>query len=131
MSLAEFAYDDREWLDIFRVSDGAIDLAATVSPVPRVEDTWIAYGLVLDVDRDFVADYRIGVDNASDENRREWITELATGETFANVGPPYGLDAFGMTIETTYLGADEARDVIVSITDERPSLLLLRLGIGD
>ena len=118
--LAEFAYGNREWLDIFRVSDGAIDLAATLSPVPPVEDAWIAYGLVIDVDKDFVADYRIGVDNASEDSRREWITDLATGQTSANVGQPYGLDAFGMTIDTRYFGSNEARDIIVSITDDGP-----------
>ena len=52
----------------------------------------IAYGLVLDTTGDGVADYLIGIDNDAPEpgDFHVWVTDLATGETDEQVGPPYG-----------------------------------------
>ena len=52
----------------------------------------IAYGVVLDTDGDHAADYVIGIDNAGPERGdfRTWVTDLATGQTDEQVGPPYG-----------------------------------------
>lgn len=51
----------------------------------------IARGLVLDTTDDGVADYVIGIDNdAPPGDHHVWITNLATGKTDEQIGPPYG-----------------------------------------
>ena len=50
----------------------------------------IAYGLVLDTTGDEVADYLIGINNDAPSGFRVWVTDLATGETDEQIGPPYG-----------------------------------------
>ena len=88
-------------------------------------ETWIAYGVVVDEDRDGVPDWRYGIDNipadAADDGppSRGWRTNLHTGRTDAgpehwetvrrngggfNGGYPRGSDAgfwFGGSIDTT------------------------------
>lgn len=51
-----------------------------------------AYGLVLDVDRDSVADYEVGLSNQGRRRGqfRAWLTNLASGANEEQVGPPYG-----------------------------------------
>jgi len=52
----------------------------------------IAYGLVLDTNSDGGADYVVGIDNDAPERGdfHVWLTDLATGETDEQIGPPYG-----------------------------------------
>lgn len=52
----------------------------------------IAHGLVLDTTGDGVADYVIGIDNSAPEQSdfRVWVTDLTSGETDEQIGPPYG-----------------------------------------
>jgi hypothetical protein len=64
---------------------------------PRAEnldpaETIIEYGVVLDTNRDRVADYQFGINNDAPVpgDFRIWITDLATGETDEQVGAPYG-----------------------------------------
>jgi hypothetical protein len=96
-----------EWIDVKRVSFSvlkytngdfqpgwSIELAATPPPAAdREPGLLIAYGLVLDTNADGVADYEIGIDNDAPERGdfHAWVTDLATGETDEQVGPPYGL----------------------------------------
>jgi hypothetical protein len=51
-----------------------------------------AYGLVLETTGDGVADYVVGIDNDAPEqgDLHAWVTNLATGETDEQIGPPYG-----------------------------------------
>jgi hypothetical protein len=64
---------------------------------PRAEgldpdQTVIAYGVVLDTNRDRVPDYEFGINNDAPEagDFRVWVTDLAAGHTNEKVGPPYG-----------------------------------------
>jgi hypothetical protein len=74
-----------------------IDLASR--DLPRLvlpNEQWIAYGVVVDDDRDGIADRRFGIDNipgtaSGQREHRAWITDLHTGRTVAAVGPPYGM----------------------------------------
>ena len=52
----------------------------------------IAYGVVLDTNGDGNADYEVGIDNDALEpgDFHVWVTDLATGETKEQLGPPYG-----------------------------------------
>lgn len=97
--------DDRDapidWLDITQVRvahEGQarwhLELAA---PPPRAEgldaeETVISYGLVFDTTGDGRADYEVGINNDAPVRGdfRVWVTDLATGETDEQVGPPYG-----------------------------------------
>jgi hypothetical protein len=63
-----------------------------VHPLPKPDETWLAYGIVTDVDADGTADYRYGIDNAAghgngvvgpEASQRMWRTDLHTGETLA------------------------------------------------
>lgn len=87
------------WVDVQRVwrtmskDSWFIDLAAWPPAVAELEPgVVIAYGLVLDADRDAVADYVIGIDNDAPQagDFRAWVTDLETGVTEQQVGPPYG-----------------------------------------
>lgn len=53
----------------------------------------IAYGLVLDTTGDGVGDYLIGINNDAPDRGdfHVWVTDLATGDTDEQIGPPYGL----------------------------------------
>lgn len=89
------------WVDVTRVgfdpggNDGSWSIALAAEP-PRPADRepglLIAYGLVLDTTGDGVADHLIGIDNDAPERGdfHVWVTDLATGETDEQVGPPYG-----------------------------------------
>jgi hypothetical protein len=71
-----------------------IDLAAFPPPTDTLDptETVIAYGLVFDTDDDGTADYEVGISNEALRagDYRVWVTDLATGETDEQVGPPYG-----------------------------------------
>ena len=55
-------------------------------------ETLITYGLVLETTGDGVADYVVGINNDAPTRGdfRVWLTDLATGKTEEQVGPPYG-----------------------------------------
>ena len=88
------------WVDVRRVvydsgGDGfwSIELAARPPRAADVEPgVHIAHGLVLDTTGDEVADYVVGLDNDAPKRgeERAWVTNLATGKTKKQVGPPYG-----------------------------------------
>ena len=67
--------------------DVSLDLVSNRPPDVDPSRAWIAYGVVVDDDRDGVADWRYGIDNlprtAGDEagHHREWRTDLHTGRT--------------------------------------------------
>ena len=67
--------------------DVDLDLVSNRPPNTDPSKAWIAYGVVVDDDRDGVPDWRYGIDNlprtAGDENghHREWRTNLHTGRT--------------------------------------------------
>ncbi len=90
-----------------------IELADNHPPLVDPTEQWIAYGVVVDADRDGVPDWRYGVDNLPidpsgwagnpDSERmarselangvaphRAWRTNLHTGRTESAAGPPYG-----------------------------------------
>ena len=62
-------------------------------PADLEEGVLIAYGLVLDTNGDGAADYVIGIDNDApvQGDFHVWVTDLATGDTTDQIGPPYGL----------------------------------------
>jgi len=71
-----------------------IELAATPPPAASLDPgQLIAYGLVLDTTGDEVADYVVGIDNDAPQRGdfHVWVTDLRTGETDEQIGPPYGL----------------------------------------
>ena len=91
---------DVDWVDIEAVrgpqrQEWVLDLAgippqaSTLDPTERV----IEYGVVVDATADGVADCLIGINNDAPEpgDFRAWVTNLGTGETTEQVGPPYGL----------------------------------------
>ena len=53
----------------------------------------ISYGLVLDTTGDGTADYLVGLNNDTPKKGdfHTWVTDLATGETTEEFGPPYGV----------------------------------------
>ena len=88
------------WVDVERVlhpggADGYWTIELAAKP-PRTTDLepglLIAYGLVLDTTGDGVADYLVGIDNDAPQRGdfHVWVTDLATGETDEQIGPPYG-----------------------------------------
>ena len=90
------------WVDMTRVrynhADNqpywVIELAARPPRAAGLEPgQLIAYGLVLDTTSDGVADYLIGIDNDAPHRGdfHAWVTDLATGVTDEQIGPPYGL----------------------------------------
>ena len=54
--------------------------------------TVISYGLAFDTTDDGAADYEVGISNEASPagDFRVWVTDLATGETDEQIGPPYG-----------------------------------------
>jgi hypothetical protein len=88
------------WVDIARIgtndiNEGGWTIELAAKP-PQEKDRQggllIAYGLVLDTTGDGVADYLIGIDNDAPGQGafHVWVTNLATGETDEQTGPPYG-----------------------------------------
>jgi hypothetical protein len=67
--------------------DVSVNLVANPTPGVDPSEAWIAYGVVVDDDRDGVPDWRYGMDNlpssAGDEpgHHRAWRTDLHTGRT--------------------------------------------------
>jgi len=89
------------WVDVVHVRyddessqpTWSIELAAKPPLAADLEPgRLIAYGLVLDTTGDGVADYVVGIDNDAPKRGdfHVWVTELATGETDEQIGPPYG-----------------------------------------
>jgi hypothetical protein len=97
--------DAPHWKD-GRTYGVGIDLISNQPPLVDPTDLWIAYGVVLDVDRDGVPDWRYGIDNLPDATgeealnggapHRAWRTDLHTGRTERLYGPGYedDLDPF-------------------------------------
>lgn len=69
-----------------------LKLVSNQPPAVDPAEIWIAYGVVIDDDRDGVPDWRYGTDNmpvgAGDSPNRGWRTNLHTGQTDA--GPEQG-----------------------------------------
>jgi hypothetical protein len=92
------------WVDIRQLENGTsklfIELADNFPPLVEPTEQRIAYGVVVDTDRDGVPDLRYGIDNlpvAATGDRgvghRNWRTDLHTGRTESyHIGPPYALD---------------------------------------
>ena len=85
---------DHPWVDIRELQGGGariiIDLASNVPPLVDPIEQWIAYGVVVDDDRDGVPDRRFGIDNIPGTapgtgEHRAWITDLRTGQTLAEM----------------------------------------------
>ena len=98
-SLGDVGSDDYPWVDIRVIQWGTtkvfIDLVSNLPPLVPPTERWIAYGVVVDDDRDGIPDRRFGIDNIpatapGAEQHRAWITDLHTGRTVAAVGPGYG-----------------------------------------
>ncbi len=90
------------WIDVTHVKLGyssskrplwSIKLAAKPPKAASLEPgELIAYGVVLETTGDGVADYLIGINNDAPEQGdfHVWVTDLATGTTDEQIGPPYG-----------------------------------------
>ena len=135
--------------------DVALDLVSNRPPDVDPSKAWIAYGVVVDDDRDGVPDWRYGIDNlprtAGDENghHREWRTNLHTGRTESVTGsdwakvsetlPQTGYPAEGDR-EGWRFGGDGARFRFGHESDTtqgtnthgvKVKRALLRVGLGD
>ncbi len=100
------------WVDIRELQGTytrvVIDLTSDLPPLVPPTEQWIAYGVVVDDDRDGIPDRRFGIDNIPTtapgaRAHRAWITDLHTGRTVAAVGPPYG-DVGGTYWDTFFPG---------------------------
>ena len=77
------------WVDIRELQGGGARIIIELGPLPPLvapSDRWIAYGVVVDDDRDGIADRRFGIDNIpgtapGNWDHRGWITDLHTGRT--------------------------------------------------
>ena len=87
-------------------SDVRLKLVSNQPPIVDPAELWIAYGVVIDDDRDGVPDWRYGTDNmpvgAGDSPNRGWRTNLHTGQTDA--GPEHGERVWAAYGEGTALG---------------------------
>jgi hypothetical protein len=112
---------DLAWLDIQKVhlssgrfvaTFGLLLVGEPLAPAPSPDATWIAYGVVLDTDRDGVADVRFGMDNMPGGEHRAWHTDLGSGKTRWAAGPPYGHlrepaeEGVVIVLDTYYPGED-------------------------
>jgi hypothetical protein len=85
------------WVDIQGLAGpGGFGLASNQIPAVHPTEQWVAYGVVFDVDRDGVPDWRYGIDNmpvtaTGELPHRAWVTDLHTGRTESAAGPPYGV----------------------------------------
>jgi hypothetical protein len=83
-----------------------LKLVSNQPPAVDPAEIWIAYGVVIDDDRDGVPDWRYGIDNmpvdADHPLGRGWRTNLHTGQTDA--GPEHGDPAWSAYGEGTPLG---------------------------
>ena len=79
-------------VDLREVQFATSDVRSRVAdPPPAVDPAqrWIAYGVVVDDDRDGIPDWRLGMDNlplavGDGQNHRAWRTDLHTGRTTAH-----------------------------------------------
>ena len=84
--------------------DVSVHLVANRAPDVDPSEAWIAYGVVVDEDRDGVPDWRYGIDNsprpAEDHqgHHRAWRTDLHTGRTESAAGS----EEFGKVGETFF-----------------------------
>jgi len=122
------------WIDVTRATldrvgraHWYIELAAKPPLATELEPGLIiAYGLVLDTTGDGAADYLAGIDNDASNSGdfRVWVTDLATGETEEQIGPPYGFpmefshpderepnDPFAATIMLEFVGRSTPADL--------------------
>ena len=93
-------------------SDVKLKLVSNQPPVVDPAELWIAYGVVIDDDRDGVPDWRYGTDNMpvdavpgfgkGDSPNRGWRTKLHTGQTDA--GPEHSEKVRSAYGEGTALG---------------------------
>ena len=97
------------WVDIREVRFGRskviFDLVSGTPPSVDPTEQWIAYGVVVDDDRDGVPDWRYGIDNmpvdaTGERPHRAWRTNLHTGRTESAPGAPY--EYVGDTYFDTY-----------------------------
>ncbi len=98
------------WVDIRDVKVGltkvVFDLVSGMPPSVDPTEQWIAYGVVVDDDRDGVPDWRYGMDNmpvdapGDERPHRPWRTNLHTGRTESAPGGPY--EYVGDTYFDTY-----------------------------
>jgi hypothetical protein len=103
------------WMDIARVTSAPISLELAGGLLELTDPTlsWIAYGVVVDLDDDGQPDQRIGIDNSASDHR-EWIADLKTGETAVNQSGSYGaFGAFGTRIETWFPGGIASGPVLI------------------
>jgi len=103
------------WVDIRELRGSGVRITINLGSLPPFlapSEQWIAYGVVVDDDRDGTADRRFGIDNipsTAPENvvHRAWLTYLDTGRTV--VGNSAGVD--GIYFETWYPGEFPAGDL--------------------
>ncbi len=97
------------WVDIREVRFGwskvIFDLVSGMAPSVDPTEQWMAYGVVVDDDRDGVPDWRYGMDNmpvdaTGERPHRAWRTNLHTGRTESAPGGPY--EYVGATYFDTY-----------------------------
>jgi hypothetical protein len=82
-------------LDFSRTNYGHWNFHLEANPPPLEDlepEVVLAYGLVFDTNADGAADYVVGLDNDAPRQGdfRAWLTDLRTGESNEQVGPPYG-----------------------------------------
>jgi hypothetical protein len=125
------------WVDV--VSVGVPDPAESsqphwyitlAAPPPQAADLepseTLAYGLVFETTGDSVADFEIGIENAAFQSNdfRVWVTNLATGVTSEQVGPPYGVpvefshpnESGGTEMVFTFLGGTSPPGLVAETT---------------
>jgi hypothetical protein len=89
-------YVDIEWVAVDRSAPTHWRLRFAAS-LPKADTfdsahTIFSYGLTFETTGDGVADYLVGISNEAPHpgHLRVWLTDLATGHTDEQVGPPYG-----------------------------------------
>ena len=94
-------------------------LASTLDP----RHTLISYGLTFETTGDNSPDYILGIRNHAPYSRdfRVWVTDLATGETEEQIGPPYG-------VPVEFSHPDEKTGEVTFSPEERRTLAFLFLG---
>jgi hypothetical protein len=99
------------WVDIRELQGGGARIIINLGSLPPLVapiEQWIAYGVVVDDDRDGIPDRRFGIDNIPGTapgtgEHRAWITDLHTGRTVVGDAGNYG--AVGETrFDTWYPG---------------------------
>ncbi len=86
------------WVDIRELQGGGVRIIIELGALPPFvapTEQWIAYGVVVDDDRDGIPDRRFGIDNIPGTApggyaHRAWITDLHTGRTMVADAGTYG-----------------------------------------